>query len=567
MSRRFLLALAAVLLLAGLAGAEAAQNSVVRSKTWMISAENPLAVQAGADVLARGGSAVDAMVATQLVLGLVEPQHSGLGGGAFLLYWDASSGRLTTIDARETAPSAARPELFLDDKGEPLSFYSAVIGGRSVGVPGTPLLLEEAHRRWGRLPWKGLAEAAIRLARTGFPVSPMLSAMIAEDREHLAAGRGTAEYFMPGGVPLAAGAILKNPLYAETLEILAEQGAAPFYRGAIAEDVVAAVQSASNPGVLRSGDLAAYDIVERAPVCVTYRRKEVCGMGPPSSGAVAVGQILKMLEPYDLARLGPDDPQSWRLIGDATRLAFADRERYLADTDFTPVPVRGLLSAAYIATRSALLRTEKALAAAEAGEPPWDHAINLSNGAALELPSTSQISIVDAAGNALSMTTTIEDAFGSRVMVRGYLLNNELTDFSFRTHKDGYPIANRVEPGKRPRSAMSPTIVFSAGRPVLVIGSPGGSRIIPYVAKTLIAHLDWGLDAQAAVAQPHLVNRTGVYEAEKGTSAEGLGRALELLGYKVEAKALTSGLHAVAVTPDGLEGGADPRREGVSIGK
>jgi gamma-glutamyltranspeptidase / glutathione hydrolase len=539
----------------------------VRGKSWMISAENPLAVRAGAAILAAGGSAVDAMVATQLVLGLVEPQHSGLGGGAFLLYWDAASGRLTTLDGRETAPSAATPKLFLDASGEPLSFYAAVVGGRSVGVPGTPRLLEAAHRRWGRKPWRDLARPAIDLARRGFAVSPLLARMIGEDKERLATDKVTADYFLPGGVPLAAGSILRNPLYAESLEALAREGAEAFYRGPLARAVVERVRGAANPGVLREQDLASYEVAERAPVCVAYRGRDICGMGPPSSGGVAIGQVLKMLEPFDLGRLGPSDPQSWRLIGDASRLAFADRERYLADSDFTPVPVKGLLADDYLSTRAELLRGDRALASVEAGSPAWDHAIRQADGEALELPSTTHIAIVDAGGNALSMTSTIEEAFGSRLMVGGYLLNNELTDFSFRTHKDGAPVANRVEPGKRPRSSMAPTIVLDKGRPVLVVGSPGGSRIIGYVLKTLIAYLDWEMSIEAAIALPNLVNRSGAFELEGGTPAAGMAASLEALGYKVEQKKLDSGLHGIAVTANGLEGGADRRREGLTLGE
>jgi gamma-glutamyltranspeptidase / glutathione hydrolase len=580
MPNRACLTLAAILLFASpcawgedkavpppISAAPASVQTPVRGKSWMISAENPLAVGAGAAILAGGGSAVDAMVATQLVLGLVEPQHSGLGGGAFLLYWDAASARLTTLDGRETAPSAATPKLFLDAAGEPLAFYAAVIGGRSVGVPGTPKLLETAHRRWGKKPWRELARPAIDLARNGFAVSPLLARMIGEDKERLAADKATADYFLPGGVPLAAGGILRNPRYADTLEALATQGAEAFYHGPIARGIVDAVRSAANPGVLREQDLASYEVIERAPVCVTYRGRDVCGMGPPSSGGVAIGQILKMLEPFDLGRLGAADPQSWRLIGDASRLAFADRERYLADSDFTPVPVKGLLAADYLSGRSELLRGDKALASVDAGSPAWDHAFRQADDEALELPSTTHIAIVDAAGNALSMTSTIEDAFGSRLMAGGYLLNNELTDFSFRTQKDGVPIANRVEPGKRPRSSMSPTIVLEKGRPVLVIGSPGGSRIIGYVVKTLIARLDWGMSIEAAIALPNLVNRTGAFEFEGGTPAGHLAGGLEALGYKVEEKKLDSGLHGIAVTPDGLEAGSDRRREGFSLGE
>lgn len=539
----------------------------VQAREWMVSAANPLAAQAGADVLAAGGSAADAMVAVQLVLGLVEPQSSGLGGGAFLLYWDASRRTLTTLDGRETAPAAARPQLFLDEKGEPLSFYDAVVGGRSVGVPGTPKLLAEAHARWGRKPWAELFQPAIALAQTGFAVSPRLAALVAGDAERLARSPAAAGYFLPGGKPLAAGTMLANAGYADTLRLLAAGGADAFYGGPLAEEIVATVRGAANPGVMQASDLAAYQVVERPPVCVAYRGREVCGMGPPSSGGVAVGQILKMLEPFDIATLGPDDPQSWRLIGDASRLAFADRERYLADSDFLPVPLKGLTDPAYLATRSALLKREGALAEATAGEPAWDHAGLLADDASIELPSTSHFVIVDADGNALSMTTTIENGFGSRLMVGGFLLNNELTDFSFRTHKDGIPIANRVEPGKRPRSSMAPTIVLTDGRPSLLVGSPGGSQIIGYVVKTLVASLDWGMDIQQAIALPNMVNRFGTFELEAGTPAAGMAKDLEALGFKTEVKELNSGLHGIAIGGDDLAGGADPRREGVSLGR
>ncbi|WP_102106921.1 gamma-glutamyltransferase [Oceaniglobus roseus] len=537
------------------------------AQDWMIAAANPLAVEAGAKVLAEGGSAADAMVAAQLVLGLVEPQSSGLGGGAFLVWYDAATGELTTLDGRETAPLAARPTLFLDDQGEPLKFYDAVVGGRSVGTPGTPKLMETAHRMWGKSNWAGLFERAIALAEDGFTVSPRLASLIAEDTERLARFPATAEYFLPGGTALAAGDTLKNPAYAQTLRAMAQNGADAFYRGRIAEGIVDTVQGAEgNPGVLSSLDLALYDVVERPAVCAAYRAYEVCGMGPPSSGALAVGQILGTLEPFDLAAMGPDSPEAWRLIGDASRLAFADRGRYVADTDFVPVPVEGMVDPAYLATRAELLKTDKALETVEPGTPEFDHALMWADDQSIEFPSTSHISIVDAEGNALSMTTTIENGFGSRLMTGGFLLNNELTDFSFATHEDGRPIANRVEPGKRPRSSMSPTIVMQEGKPAMVVGSPGGSRIIGYVAQAVIAHIDWGMDAQAAVAMPHFVNRFGTYDLEEGTTAADLAQPLTDLGFETSVTDLNSGLHAIIVG-DGLTGGADPRREGIALGE
>ncbi len=544
-----------------------AAGEPVAAQTWMVAAANPHAVEAGAAVLRNGGTAADAMVAVQAVLGLVEPQSSGLGGGAFLVWYDAETGAVTTLDGRETAPLAATPLLFQTD-GEPMQFFDAVVGGLSVGTPGTPALMEDAHRRWGRANWPGLFSDAIRLAEDGFPVSARLAGLVAGDAERLSVIPETAAYFLPGGTPLAEGTTLKNPAYADTLRAIARDGADAFYTGEIAEGIVAAVRGAGdNPGLLSLTDLALYRVVARDPVCVGYRDHEVCGMGPPSSGALTVGQILGMLDGQDLAALGPESAEAWRLIGDASRLAFADRGRYMADSDFVPVPVKGLVAPDYLTERAGLLASDDALPEVTAGTPEFDHALHWAEDTSIEFPSTSHISIVDADGNALSMTTTIENGFGSRVMAPGgFLLNNELTDFSFRSHSDGVPIANRVEPGKRPRSSMSPTIVLKDGKPVLVVGSPGGSRIIGYVAQSIIAYLDWGMDVQAAVSMPHLVNRFGTYDLEEGTDATALEAALQELGYETNVRGLTSGLHAIAVTPDGLLGGADPRREGIALG-
>ena len=540
----------------------------VEAREWMVVAAHPLAVQAGADVLAAGGTAADAMVAVQAVLGLVEPQSSGLGGGAFLVWHDGATGAITTLDGRETAPLDATPRLFQDAEGEPLKFFDAVVGGRSVGTPGTPALMAAAHARWGRADWGDLLAPAIRLADTGFPVSPRLAMLVAADAERLAVDPATAVYFLPEGQPLTEGAVLRNPAYAQTLRSLAAQGVDGFYTGPVAEAIVQAVRGAAhNPGLLGPLDLAIYRVKERAAVCAPYRGHEVCGMGPPSSGAVAVGQILGMLEATDLAALGPSDPESWRLIGEASRLAFADRARYLADSDFVPVPVTGLLDPAYLQRRAALIATGGVLPEAQAGQPAFDHTLNLADGITLEQPSTTHVSIVDSFGNALSMTSTIENAFGARLMAGGFLLNNELTDFSFRSHVDGVPVANRVAPGKRPRSSMAPTIVRRGGQPVLVLGSPGGSSIIGYVTSALIAHLDWGMDVQQAVAAGHLLNRFGIYDLEAGTEAEALADPLRALGYEVRLGAQTSGLHAISIGPDGLRGGADPRREGVALGQ
>jgi gamma-glutamyltranspeptidase/glutathione hydrolase len=547
-----------------------AAGEPVSADHWMVVAANPHAAEAGARVLRAGGSAADALVAIQAVLGLVEPQSSGLGGGAFLVWYDAEKGELTTFDGRETAPRAARPTLFQDDAGQPLKFLDAVVGGRSVGTPGTPRLMEVVHQRWGKLPWGGLFVDAIDLAEGGFPVSPRLAGLVAKDVEGLRRFPATGDYFVPGGQPLAEGSVLRNPAYAGTLRTLAKNGADAFYGGAIAQDIVDTVHGAEgNPGVLALEDLAAYEVVERPPVCVTYRAHEVCGMGPPSSGALTMGQTLGMLRGRDLGTLGFASAEAWRLIGDASRLAFADRDRYMADTDYVPMPTKGLVADDYLAERAALLEGDRALESVEAGQPAWDHARVMGLDDSLELPSTSHFAVVDRWGNALSMTTTIENGFGSRLMTKGgFLLNNELTDFSFRTHDAaGHPIANRVEPGKRPRSSMAPTIVMKDGKPALVVGTPGGSRIIGFVQQAIIGYLDWGMDVQAITAMPHLVNRFGTFDLEAGTAAADLAQPLEAMGYKVEVKDLNSGLHAIALEDGRLLGGADPRREGVAIGE
>lgn len=553
---------------AALAAKEAGQP--VEAQSWMIAAANPHAVEAGAAILRQGGTAADAMVAVQTVLGLVEPQSSGLGGGAFLVWYDAKSGEVTTLDARETAPLAATPRLFQDENGAPLKFFDAVVGGRSVGTPGTPALLEAAHRRWGSSNWASLFDAGITLAEEGFVVSPRMAGSIARDAERLGRFPATAAYFLPGGAPLAEGDSLTNPAYAEVLRILAAEGAEGFYTGPIAADIVRTVTTAAgNPGVLSEMDLALYQVKERPASCASYRAFEVCGMGPPSSGALTVGQILGMLGGYDLAALGAENPESWRLIGDASRLAFADRGRYMADSDFVPVPVKGLVDADYLAERGKLLAGQVALAEVTAGKPEFDHAGRAplwADDTSIEFPSTSHLSIVDQYGNVLSMTTTIENGFGSRLMSNGFLLNNELTDFSFRSHRDGVPIANRLEPGKRPRSSMAPTIVMRDGEPVLAIGSPGGSRIIGYVATAIVAWADWGLNVQQALSLPHAVNRFGTYDLEAETAAAGLEGALVDMGYKVSIRDLNSGLHAIEIG-ETLKGGADPRREGIALGE
>ncbi|WP_318482011.1 gamma-glutamyltransferase [Photobacterium leiognathi] len=544
-------------------------QQLVKGKEWMIATANKYASEAGADILSKGGSAVDAMITAQLVLGLVEPQSSGIGGGGFLVYWDNDNNQMTTFDGRETAPFAATPRLFQDNQGKPLKFYDAVVGGRSVGTPGTIKLLWRSHERYGKLAWKSLFLPAIKLAKDGFIVSPRLAAMIEKDANNLSRYPATKAYFFDNdGNPIEAGTKLTNPAYANTLLQIADYGPKAFYQGDIARDIVATVQQAEgNPGVLNTMDLASYSVKQREPICAPYRQYKVCGMGPPSSGALTLGQILAMLNHYPLDKLGADNVESWRLIGDASRLAFADRDRYMADSDYVPMPTRGLLDPAYLAQRAALLQGKQALTKVEPGSPPWNHAQKQTSDEALELPSTTHLSIIDEDGNVVSLTSTIENSFGSRLMVRGFLLNNELTDFSFRSQIDGVPVANRIEPGKRPRSSMTPTIVMKDNQPVLTIGSPGGSQIIGYVAKTLVAYLDWGMDLQQAINLPNMNNRFGTFELEQDTAATAWAPKLEKLGYKTQIKDLNSGIQAISIAPELLTGAADPRREGKVISR
>ncbi|UPR35706.1 gamma-glutamyltransferase [Vibrio cyclitrophicus] len=544
-------------------------KQLVKANDWMVTAANPLATQAGADVLARGGNAIDAMVAVQLMLGLVEPQSSGIGGGAFLVYFDGKDKQLKTYDGRETAPLDATPRLFQDENGQPLKFYDAVVGGRSVATPGTVQLLWDTHQKYGKLEWASLIKPIAQLAEKGFTISPRLATLIENDQERLSRFATTKAYFFNAdGSPKTVGTQLKNPEYAATLNAISKNGAKAFYQGEISADIINTVQTAKgNPGVLAQKDFDAYSIKQREPVCSAYESYQVCGMGPPSSGALTVGQILAMTEQFDLKSWGPNDAKSWQVLADASRLAFADRGMYMADQDYVPMPTQGLVNTDYLQERAQLITAGKALDSAPSGTPPWDHAMLRSQDVSIELPSTSHFNIVDSDGNVVSMTTTIENAFGSRLMVRGFLLNNELTDFSFKTHNDGNPIANRLEPGKRPRSSMAPTIIMQDDKPYMAIGSPGGSRIIGYVAQAIIAHTQWDMDIQQAINQPHFLNRFGTLDLEKGTSAENFKSELEKMGFEVNVRDLNSGLHAIRITKDGLEGAADPRREGAAIGQ
>jgi len=538
-----------------------------KAQRHMISAANPLAAEAGLEILRRGGTAIDAAITAQLVLNVVEPQSSGIGGGAFLLHYASESGVIDSYDGRETAPAAAYPGMFLSANGKPMGFFDAVVGGLSVGVPGTLRMLEKAHGEHGKLPWAELFQPAIELADKGFAISPRLAGLIERDK-HLNFDAAGLYFYEPNGKPKAAGAILKNPEFAETLRQIASSGADAFHQGALSQSIVETVNNAPrHRGYMTLADIAAYKAKKRPPVCLPYRDWLICGMGPPSSGGVTVLQILGMLQRFDLAALGANSSRAVNVIAEASRLAFADRNIYMADPDFIPVPVAGLLDPAYLGLRSAEISPFKTKGKRLPGMPGIGAGLRFAPDDAEKGLSTTHLSVIDKHGNAVSMTSSIENAFGSRLMVGGFLLNNQLTDFAFTPERNGAPVANRAEAGKRPRSSMSPTLVFDgSGRVVMAIGSPGGSRIIGYVAKTLIAALDWGMSMDAAIDSPHFVNRNGDTNLEQGTALESLKPELEAMGHTVSIRPLVSGLHGIRRVGDGLDGGADRRREGVAIG-
>lgn len=542
------------------------EQQLVRSSKAMVAAAHPLAVNAGQRVLAKGGSAVDAAIATQLMLGLVEPQSSGIGGGAFILHWHKASQRLSSFDGRETAPAAASGDLFTD-KGKTLDWRAAYVGGKSVGVPGVLHAMALAHQQYGRLPWSALFDDAITTAEQGFLVTPRMARHLAmgwnEGVKTLAPAK---DYFYPNGQPLQAGQHITNPEYARLLRAIAKEGVSAFYQGANAEALVKTVrQAATNPGMLSLDDLRHYRAVEREVLCQAYRQYQVCGMAPPSSGGVAVLQMLGILSAFDLSALAVNSVDAVHLISQAARLAFADRERYLADADFSAVPVAGLLDPDYLAARARLINPERNLVSAIAGKP--EGAEPLADDNAIEFENTSHLSVVDQYGNAVSMTTSIENVFGSGLMVNGYLLNNQLTDFSLRASVNGTLVANRVEGGKRPRSSMAPMMVFDQHNNLkLLTGSPGGSRIINYVTQNLIAVLDWQLNLEQAVNLPRFTHRNDYLALEAGTPLADLKPVLEAMGYQVRVQDLNSGIHAIEVTADALQGVADPRREGTAAG-
>lgn len=535
---------------------------------FMIATANPYASEAGAQILRAGGSAVDAAIAVQAVLSLVEPESSGLAGGAFMLHFDSASGRLEAYDGRETAPAGATPQLFLDEEGKPLPFLEAMIGGSSVGTPGAVKMLWLAHGEHGVLPWADLFKPAIRLAEEGFAVPPKLAEAIARDPV-LMNMPVAQDYFYRlnsdgSRVPAQQGDTLKNPAYAATLKLIASEGPDGFYSGPVAQAIVDAVQNApARPGTLSLDDLASYEAKKREPVCAPYRAYRVCSMPPPTSGGLTALQILGILQNYDLNGMGPMTLTSVHFIAEAEKLAYADRDKYIGDPDFVDVPVEAMLDPGYLERRAREIDASMSMKKAKAGVLEDKRAMNRGLNHPIDKPSTTHFSILDSDGNAVSMTSSVEGPFGSHLMAAGMMLNNQLTDFSFVPEENGKPVANAVAPGKRPRSSMTPVIVFDAeGNFHAAIGSPGGSRIIGYVTQTLIALIDWDMDMTGAIGLPRFLDRNGPLEIEAGTPLEQMIPDLEALGHEVKAVPLMSGLHGILVTPSGLDGAADPRRDG-----
>lgn len=523
----------------------------------MVAAAHPLAVEAGLEVLRRGGTAVDAAIAVQMVLGVVEPHASGIGGGGFLLHYDGASHAITVYDGRETAPAGASPAMFLSTDGKPLGYREAVASGMSVGVPGVMAMLELAHKEKGKLAWSELFGPAIAAARDGFPVSSRLAAWLQRIPALREEPAIRETYFDADGAPRKLGERIANPALADTMDLIARQGARVMYEGPIAAEMIDRVRSHPRPGTLSAADLTDYRPIRREALCGPYRIWTVCGMPPPSSGGIAVLQVLGLIQPFDLQRDPPNDLRAVHLIAEASRLAFADRDRYVADPAFVDVPVAGLLSPAYLAERRKLMSPDRSMGAVGPGVPPG----YIERG-------TSHVSIVDRWGNAVAFTTTIEAPFGAHIMVRGFLLNNELTDFSPLPELAGKPVANRVQPGKRPRSSMSPTFVLDReGRLVAALGSAGGARIIGDTLQALIGMLDWDLSAQAAVDLPRVISLNGATELEEGTPIADQAAALRALGHEVQVRRHEGGLTAIRRNGDGWEGGADPRRDGVARGE
>lgn len=539
----------------------------------MVVTANPEATRVGYEVLKGGGSAADAAVAVQLILGLVEPQSSGLGGGGFALYYEKKTNQVYSFDGRETAPMQAGQYLFRGEDGKPMEFYDAAIGGRSVGVPGTVRLLELLHKRFGVKPWRDLFSPAVTLAETGFTVSPRLAAMVEHDYDRLRTFTPTQLYFLPDAItPINAGGRLSNPSYGQTLRKLAMEGPDAFYTGGIAESIVKTVREDTyNPGLLAIEDLASYKAIERKTVCGKYRAYMICTMGEPSSGGIMLLAALGVLENFDLSAGGPLSVRNWHLISEASRMAFADRNYYIGDPYYVQSPGEMLADPAYLRHRATLINPEQANAKISYGVPAgWSKHVGedkkQAEPAYPKPPGTTHFCIVDAAGNIVSMTDSVEDSFGSRMMAQGFILNNQLTDFSFVPEVDGKAVANRVEGGKRPRSTMTPVIMFSPdGKPYLVIGSAGGSAIMGYVLERIVGLVDWKQDITSALAAPNILNRGKEIELEAG--AADLAEPLRKYGHPVQMVELNSGLTAIQFQNGVMTGAADPRREGTAMGE
>jgi gamma-glutamyltranspeptidase / glutathione hydrolase len=555
MLNRFFLALALILAMPAAAQAPTSGGAV--------SAADPRAAAAGIEILRAGGSAADAAVAVMLALTVVEPQSSGIGGGGFLVYHDARRHNLSSYDGRETAPHAATPSYFLDAAGRPRRHDEAIPGGLSVGVPGNLRLAELAHRRHGRIAWARLFQPAIRLARDGFQITPRLYAMLALPGS-LAGFTpwGRAQFYGADGRPKPVGTLVRNPELAAFLSRIAARGPGQFYSGPAAQALVQTVRNAPrNPSPMVQDDVATYQAHQRPVLCGTYRGYRICGMGPPSSGETTVFAILKQLERFDLHALGPDNPTAWHLIGESMRLAYADREAYLGDPDYVRVPVAGLMDPAYLASRSQLISPDHAIAHVEAGTPPG--AVRRSAGVAAPEAGTSHFVAVDRAGNVASYTSTIESVFGSGLTVNGHFLNNELTDFNFAPETNGQPAANRVEGGKRPRSSMSPTIVYASDGSIrLAVGAAGGTTIIAQVAKAIIGVIDWRLSAQDAIALPQIMGFGDRVTLERGTRLEAMAPALQALGDRTVVVEPGYKANAIERVNRRWVGAADPRSEG-----
>lgn len=531
----------------------------------VVTSADPRATAAGEEMLRAGGTAADAALAVMITLSVVEPQSSGIGGGGFFVYNDSASNTTFTIDGREKAPASATPDRFLGPDGKPMPFGEAYVGGKSVGVPGNIRLAAMAHKKWGKLPWARLFQPAIRHAEQGFVANDWTEAAIAMSAKNIAGMPATAAIFMPGGVPVKKGQTIKNPALAKLLRDIASKGPDVFYKGQNAAAIVNAVTAAPrNPATMTLADLASYQASERDAVCTSYRIYKVCGMGPPSSGATTVFQILGMLERYDMKAMGVNNPMSWHLLGEAMQLAYADRAKYLGDPDFVSVPVKGLLDKNYIASRANLVSPFRAAGSYEAGNPPGAEARTAAPPG--EKGGTSHFVTVDKSGNMVSMTSTVESVFGSQLVANGMVLNNELTDFTFAPEENGAPVANRVQGGKRPLSSMSPTIVYGPdGKPVLAVGSAGGKRIIMHVTKTLIGVLDYGLPVDQAVALPNLFYDKEGLVIENTDLGVWLAPQISAFGSKTRAAELGSKLNAAQKTQQGWKAVADPRSQGNAV--